>query len=502
MKVAKKTLVHAMVLAFTITLATSTALMPADAHAQSNWVAEKGTLPRGTNYEMRKPNNWNGVLIDDLDFAGSPDAPRYLWLVNNGYAVAGTARRADRSTNYDPAKEIVDLINVMDLFAAKWGKPNRTISLGQSGGGHVALAFAEQHPDRIDGAVATCAHTPVWLMNSELDAWFVLQKLIAPNLQIVNLPASLGDLTAAWRAALSAAQQTPIGRARIALATTVGQLPAWISPTAPEPNPEDVTALQNAMYESLIATAAQPTGQSRFMFEHSANGQLSWNTTTDYAAAFKRGEQAYQRATKRLYEAAGASLEADLAAVNAADRIEADPEAVKWWSYPGRTVLGEPKVPVLRIHTNGDGAVPVSLVAGYDSLVRTMGHDDLYRKAFVNAPGHCTFTPAEIAAAVETMMQRLDTGDWPSTSAVALNRLGKLLDPSTASRYFSYQQFKYNRTWTPSVLDYLGRHDEPELLREDSERSALYEAAGVTGVTGAALQPLTAPGKPRQMPQP
>lgn len=232
------------------------------------------------------------------------------------------------------------------------------------------------------------------------------------------------------------------------------------------------------------------------MFEHSANGQLSWNTSVDYNLAFKRGEPAYQRATKRLYEAAGASLDADLATVNGSDRIEADPEAVKWWSYPGRTVLGEPKVPVLRIHTNGDGAVPVSLVAGYDSLIKTMGHDELYRRAFVNAPGHCTFTPAEIAAAVDTMMQRLDNGDWPSTSAVALNKLGSRLDPTTASRYYNYQQFKYNRTWTPSVLDYLGRHDEPELLRGGGEASAM---SNETDVVALPRQPLTAPqGGPLQ----
>lgn len=459
-------------IAAAVALFAATSLVPSDAAAQSApWVAERAVLPRGTTYEMRKPNAWNGVLIDDLDFAATPDAPRYLWLLNHGYAVAGTARRADRSTNYDPAHEIVDLINVMDLFEAKWGKPKRTIQLGQSGGGHVALAFSEQHPDRVDGVVATCAHTPVWLMNSELDAWFALKTLIAPNLQIVNLPSDLSALTAAWRAALTAAQQTPVGRARIALATTVGQLPAWISTTTPEPGPNDVTALQSSMFESILSTAAQPAGQSRFMFEHSANGQLSWNDDVDYVQAFKRGDPAYQRATRKLYEAAGASLDDDLDALNAADRVKADPNAVKWWSYPGRTVTGEPKVPTLRIHTNGDGAVPVSLVAGYDALVKTMGHQDLYRRAFVNAPGHCTFNSAEIAAAVETVMQRLDNGDWGSTSPSGLNKLGASLDPASVPRFFNYTQFKYNRKWVPSVDDFLGLHGQEQILRRGARQT-------------------------------
>jgi hypothetical protein len=92
---------------------------------------------------------------------------------------------------------------------------------------------------------------------------------------------------------INAAQ--PLGRARIALATTLGQLPAWVSSTTPEPDPNDVYALQQSMFESLIAGAAQPAGQSRFMFEHSAPGQLSGNIDVDYkkfsktATSFTRG---------------------------------------------------------------------------------------------------------------------------------------------------------------------------------------------------------------------
>jgi hypothetical protein len=39
------------------------------------------------------------------------------------YALSGTLRCDDRDTNYDPAREIVDLINVMDLLAARFGNP-------------------------------------------------------------------------------------------------------------------------------------------------------------------------------------------------------------------------------------------------------------------------------------------------------------------------------------------------------------------------------------------
>ena len=123
------------------------------------------------------PARWNGVLISDLDFAQTPDAPRYVAMLEAGYAVSGAARRADRPTHYDPAREIDDLVNVMDRVEVRFGKPRRIVQYGHSGGGHVALAMAEMRSDRIDGAVSGCAHTPVWLMNSEPDAWLALKAL-------------------------------------------------------------------------------------------------------------------------------------------------------------------------------------------------------------------------------------------------------------------------------------------------------------------------------------
>jgi pimeloyl-ACP methyl ester carboxylesterase len=418
---------------------------------------ERGTLPRGTTYQIRFPDNWNGVLISDLDFAASPNAGRYLHWLSRGYAVSGTQRRPDRAVAYDPAHEIHDLITVLDLFEAAHGKPRRTIQYGHSGGGHVALSMAEIHSDRIDGAVAGCAHTPVWLMNSELDAWFALQALIAPNLPVVNPPQNTAALTVAWRAAIDEAQKTPLGRARIALATTLGQQPAWVSTTTPEPNPRNVHQLQQSMYESFFQRAGgQLGGQSRFMFEHAAPGQLSWNTGVDYKEFFHNGDDDYRRAVRALYRDANADLERDLKTVNAAPRVAADPKAIKWWTAAGRTVSAQPKVPVFRFHTNGDAAVTVALVEGYDKAIAKNGYDTLYRRAFVNRPGHCTFSVAESVAAVETMTKRLDTGHWPSTEPLDLNTLGHSLDPTTEARYYELEQTKYNRVWFPSLKEIIG----------------------------------------------
>jgi pimeloyl-ACP methyl ester carboxylesterase len=425
---------------------------PDKATAQG-FTEERGTLLNGTPYLIRVPDplsNWNRVLISDLDFIAASNGARSLYWLGQGYALSGTNRRSDRRTNYNPAMEIADLVTVLDLFEARFGRANRVLQYGHSGGGHVALAMAEVRPDRIDGAVAGCAHTPVWLMNMLLDGWFVLKALLAPELPIVSLPNDHSAMTTAWRAVINAAQQTPEGRARIALAVTVGQWPAWSSATTPQPDPTDVDALQHSMYETVFANAGQPGGQSRFMFEAAGGGgQLSWNTDVDYRKLFDGGHEFSKQAVRKLYRTASLDLKEDLARINAFPRVAADAHALDFWSVPGRTVHGEPRVPVLRIHTIGDSLVPVTIVQGYDAAVRANGNQGLYRTAFVERPGHCTFSVGESAAAIETLMRRLDTGRWEATThPKQLNELAESLVPGTPL-YIKFQPDKLSRPWFP-----------------------------------------------------
>ena len=198
----------------------------ADALAQTRFTEERSTLPDGTFYVMRVPDGWNGTLIRDLDYAGRADNALGRYLLEQGYALAGTRRHALRAFQYDPAREIENLNRVVDLFEGRWRRPDRIIQYGCSGGGHVTLGVAESFPARIDGAIALAAHTPVWLMNTFLDGWFTLQALIAPDLPVVNLPFQSsggtahgleGEIRDTWREAINRAQETPAGRARIAL---------------------------------------------------------------------------------------------------------------------------------------------------------------------------------------------------------------------------------------------------------------------------------------------
>ena len=365
---------------------------------------------------MRVPSNWNGTLIRDLDYASGAGNPRWAALLEKGYALSGTGRHRLRLYQYDPVREIANLDRVLGMFDQRFGRPKRVIQYGCSGGGAVGLFVAEDFSNRIDGVIASAAHIPVWQMNTFLDGWFVLKALIAPDLRIVDLPVEAsggedhgteGDLPESWRRAINAAQQTPEGRARIALAFTVGQWPAWAGHRlTPQPELENIADLQHSMYHTLFHNAENPGGEARIRKELAASGQqLSWNTGIDYREFFENGNEAFKRAVRQLYQEAGLDLAADIARVNTFPRVSASPYALEWWNTPGRTAKGTPKIPLLRMHEVGDQQVPLSLVQGYGDLIHANGKENLYRLAVVNSPAHCNYTPAETMAAVETMMR-------------------------------------------------------------------------------------------------
>ena len=425
--------------------------------AQTGSGEEGGKLPDGTAYLMKVPQKWNGTLVRDLDYATGANNPRYVLLLERGYALAGTGRHPLRALRYDPAVEIANLDRVLDLFTKRFRRPDRVIQFGCSGGGAVTLGVAEDFSTRIDGAVAMAAHIPVWQMNTFLDGWFALKALVAPELPIVDLPFEgngnvRSDIPEAWRRAINNAQQTPEGRARIALAFTVGQWPAWVNGLTSEPDLKDADALQHAMYHAVFQNASDPGGNSRVRKELAAQGQqLSWNTGVDYREFFDNGNDAFKVAVRRLYQDAGLNLDDDLKRINALPRVSASPYALEWWNAPGRTAKGTPRIPLLRLHEIGDPQIPPSLVQGYDDLIRANRKEDLYRTAYVHAASHCGYTAAEAAAAIETMMRRLQTGQWGSTDPASLNTLAKQLDKS-AARFTvidPYAQKKYNRTWAP-----------------------------------------------------
>jgi hypothetical protein len=332
-------------------------------------------------------------------------------------------RRGPHPRSHASGCRAFDLDRVVDLFERQWCRPRLLLQFGCSGGGHVGLAVSEAFHDRVDGTVAVGTHTPVWLMNTFLDGWFALKALLtehyvaagfgdASDLMISGLPndgsahpsahGMVGRIPDAWRNAFRAAHATPVGRARMVLAFALAQWSPWLELGAPEPDLADVDALAEAVFRSALQIAQSPGGEARIMFENAAQGrQPSWNEGVDYAASYR----------------------------NAA-----------------------PAIPVFRMHLIGDYQVPYSLALGYVEALSLQGRSDAARVAFVKRTGHCNFTEAETATAVDVLLRRIETGAWPDTTPEALDARAASLASGSSSAFTdigAYRIGRYNRLWLP-----------------------------------------------------
>jgi hypothetical protein len=149
----------------------------------------------------------------------------------------------------------------------------------------------------------------------------------------------------------------------------------------------------------------------------------------DYARQLRlsidRGE------VEALYRAAGLDLDADLRTLNRAPRISADPAAVRYLSRHVSFTGDLGGVPVLAIHTDNDPLVNVEQEQAYASAVDRAGDSDLLRQAFVHRAGHCSFSPAETLAALQTLLDRVHSHSWRGvrTDPAALNARAEAFGP-------------------------------------------------------------------------
>src|SRR5690606_24983794 len=120
-----------------------------------------------------------------------------------------------------------------------------------------------------------------------------------------------------------------------------------------------------------------------------------------------------------LYRSAGLDLAADLKTLARAPRVSEQPAALR--AIADQQYFGDLSVPVLSMQGIGD---PISSSDAMDAIsrgARAAGKQDMLRTVFTETAGHCTFSPGEIAAAVDALKQRLDSGRWPDTDPASMN---------------------------------------------------------------------------------
>lgn len=385
----------------------------------------------GANYTISVPANWNGTLVlysHGYVFPTSPllnpapdagDALTEAALLQQGYALLGSSYSQN---GWALQQAFHDQIALLDYFNQTCGHPARTIAWGHSLGGIITAGLVQLYPKRFAGALPMCGVLAggVGTWNQALDGAFAFNTLLAAgSLPVVHLTNPAGTFKQA-ETLLAGAQTTLQGRARVALTAALSDLPGWFNPASAEPAQTDYTSQEANQYLWLSLVDFAFSFEARADLEFRSGGNPSWNTGVNYREQLEHS--ASRKEVIALYKQAGLDLNKDLDALNDAPRIQADPQAVDYLSKY-ITFNGDLDIPVLTMHTTGDGLVVNQDEQAYRNVVQAHGEGNLLRQIYVHRAGHCTFTPAETLTAFQTLIQRLNTGKWDdSTNPDLLNQ--------------------------------------------------------------------------------
>jgi pimeloyl-ACP methyl ester carboxylesterase len=384
--------------------------------------ASTGTLADGATWTVETPAAWNGTLLlyshgTVLPGAANPavTAPdRFTGnvLLERGYALAGTSYAG---TGWAVEEALDDQIAVLDTLPTP---PREVLAWGSSLGGLVTAELVEQHPDRIAGALPMCGVLAggVRLWDTYQDMQSALPTLLGRGafLRAAGPAAAAGRL----RSLLDAAQETPQGRARIALVAALGDLPGWAG--AGTPRPTGPTEREAADYATLRDQLVELMVFGRAELRQRAGGNPS---STSGAARFR--DAARRDDVARLYADAGLDLAADLGRLDAAPPVTADPAARAYLARFGTPTGALHGRPVLTLHTTGDGLAVPSHETAYAAEV----HDGALAQAFVERAGHCLFSTGELVAAVDELADRVHTGRSGPFDPAALAARARALGP-------------------------------------------------------------------------
>ncbi|QXJ21802.1 alpha/beta hydrolase [Actinomadura graeca] len=391
-----------------------------------------GTLPDGSSWVADVPEHWNGTLLlyshgfGPLVPVDAPDPVSAKALLTRGFALVGSSYAPGSMWAMNTA--VASTLGAAADFGRRVARPKYTIAFGQSMGGLVSARIAETRA--VDGALTTCSMVggAADLNNYQLNGEHALAQLLAPEKQIKLTGFTTPDEANASGARLTDlvtdAQRTAGGRARIALASALLNLPSWFPGEA---KPADDAGREVQQYKWLTAgdTLRFVMG-GRYWIESAVGGNSAWNAGVDYADLLHRS--ADRPAIRALYRQAGLNLKDDLTRLTRTASIRAEPAALVNMlrtSVPA----GRLNVPSLTLHTISDNLAATGHETVYADRVTRAGRARLLRQAYVDRAGHCRFTVAETLAAVEAIHARTITGRWgtlatPRSLNKAAARLG------------------------------------------------------------------------------
>ncbi|WP_125776964.1 alpha/beta hydrolase family protein [Antribacter gilvus] len=405
------------------------------AAAETAVTEHTGTID-GARYRVQVPDDWNGTLLlySHGHYPGEFIPPEFVpfllanqeatadALVDRGYALAASLFQ-NGGLDLTVPTAVQDQLNVLAWFEQNVGEPERTFTYGSSMGVVTALELAEREPERVDGVLAVGGVIDVvGSFDAILDLNLATKVLLTDGTDANGNPVELVHATdpAASRdalmAALAAAAETEEGRARIELIASLHDVTGWYDVLSPEPADAETRARGQAQWLMWAYTAGLGPSARRG-WEAMLGGNPSSTFDGDWSERLAQSGTAPE--VRAAYAAAGLDLDADLAALDAAPVIPADPAARA--ALAQHRPEGTTPSPVLTIHTTGDGGAPPSSERSFRDRVAQVGDPSRYRSLYVGRGAHLTVNVAEELVALEALETRVETGRWPSLSPQHLN---------------------------------------------------------------------------------
>jgi pimeloyl-ACP methyl ester carboxylesterase len=351
-------------------------------------------------YEIEVPTNWNGdVVLYAHGFNGSEPflivspPPLRQHFVDGGFAWAASSFSAN---GYDPQAGVDDTLALLDYFRQNVGAPQRAYIYGSSMGGHVVVSSLEQHPDAFAGAFSECGVVAGVEEMDYLVGYEALGQYMA-GLELLP-PSNIETYKTAVMEQLIPALGNPSNR-RL---TAKGR------------------AFENVL-ENLTG-GPRPFRHEGFLDRFSGD----FTVTFDDLAQQTLAARAATNANVTYHIGAGFGL-SDSELNSGVYRLTADPSARNATSHPAFAPLtGKLTVPLLTLHTTGDGFVPFSMEQDYRRAVDAAGNGSLLVQRAIRRPDHCQFTEAEREQAWDDLVQWVEGGTKPAGDDVLSSDLSQI----------------------------------------------------------------------------
>ena len=341
----------------------------------------------GAVYEVEMPAHWNGRLVlfmhgfEELGpeaHVTAPDIRRYL--IDHGFAWGASSFS---STGLIPGRSTDETAALWDHIARKYGRPARTYVIGQSMGGMAANIAAERYANRFDGALALCGsagQTPAVMADAN---FFVAGAYVAGVTQAeFDASTDLGQLI----------------RDRI------------------RPALRDSSA--HARFENIVVDlTGGPRAFDREGFR--VEEETNWRRAELLVVS---GLAPNRNTVYRL----GPLSDVTSAAFNrSVIRLRTNDRMLRSF-VDGNETTGALSMPLLTLHTTGDGQVPIDQAQILQRRVDAAGKSGLLVQRIVRDPGHCGFTNQEWESGLEALVRWVEHGRRPEGTDVMVGDLRKL----------------------------------------------------------------------------